>query len=127
MLDKELTERAIQKMTPIWTLDEAIKLIREIQPEMHNVKYAVSLGGSVLNEGESYKDLDLIINPFYPEEVGEEFIAARAKLETLGFTLVRNREEVANGHDEYAIVSNTNKWIEEWSFNGKRVDIFFLK
>lgn len=42
-----------------WTLDDALKLIRALQPESRRFGYHLCLGGGVLNKGESEKDLDL--------------------------------------------------------------------
>jgi hypothetical protein len=48
----------------IWTLEQALELIRFIQPMLHARKYHVALGGGVLNKGLTYKDLDLYFFPF---------------------------------------------------------------
>lgn len=50
-------------MTPMWTLDEALDLIRRIQPKLKPLGYHVCLGGGVLNIGSSEKDLDLFFVP----------------------------------------------------------------
>ena len=44
---------------PFWTLKDALDLIRGLQPESRKHGYHLCLGGSVLNKGESQKDLDL--------------------------------------------------------------------
>ncbi len=48
----------------MWTLEDALLLIREIQPRIYKFAYHVCLGGGVLNRGESEKDLDLYFSPF---------------------------------------------------------------
>ncbi len=48
----------------MWTLEQALTLVRELQPELHARKYHAALGGGVLNTGLSYHDLDLYIFPF---------------------------------------------------------------
>lgn len=48
----------------MWTLDQALVLIRTLQPELHNRGYHMALGGGVLNAGRSDKDLDLYVFPF---------------------------------------------------------------
>lgn len=53
----------ITKMLPIWTLDSALPLVRELQPETRQFGYHLALGGGVLNTGESFKDLDLYFLP----------------------------------------------------------------
>lgn len=46
-----------------WTLDDAIKLIREHQSEVNSVNYYLALAGGVLNNGHSDKDLDILVVP----------------------------------------------------------------
>jgi len=47
----------------VWKLDEALKIIRNLQPETRKFGYHLCLGGGVLNKGESNKDLDLVFVP----------------------------------------------------------------
>lgn len=53
----------------MWTLDEALNLIREIQPQLRLQNYHVTLGGGVLNKGNSIKDLDLYFLPLEDDSV----------------------------------------------------------
>ncbi len=46
-----------------WTLEEALLLIRKVQPECKKFGYHLCLGGGVLNNGHSKKDLDLYFLP----------------------------------------------------------------
>jgi len=46
-----------------WTLDEALPIIRSLQPHTRKFGYHLTLGGGVLNTGESKKDLDLFFLP----------------------------------------------------------------
>lgn len=55
----------------IWTLDDGVKLVRALQPEMKKLGYHLALGGSVLNCGESVKDLDLYALPLGNPEIDE--------------------------------------------------------
>jgi hypothetical protein len=50
-----------------WTLDEAVALVRMLQPKLHAIKWHVALGGGVLNKGWSTKDIDLYFMPFSNE------------------------------------------------------------
>jgi hypothetical protein len=52
------------KMADGWTLEQALALVRSIQPACHSFNYHVTLGGGVLNQGFSSKDLDLFFLPF---------------------------------------------------------------
>lgn len=50
--------------TADWTLTDALGLVRDIQPKLHERKWHVALGGGVLNRGVSSKDVDLYFLPF---------------------------------------------------------------
>ena len=56
----------------MWTLDEGLKLVRLLQPEAKGFGYHLTLGGGVLNNGQSDKDLDLYFHPManslYPKK-----------------------------------------------------------
>jgi hypothetical protein len=54
---------------PMWTLDEALEVIRALQPITRDYSYHLALGGGVLNKGTSDKDLDLY---FLPLDNGSE-------------------------------------------------------
>ncbi len=45
--------------SPTWTLEEALILVRALQPTAWQYGYHLCLGGGVLNKGVSSKDLDL--------------------------------------------------------------------
>ncbi len=46
-----------------WSMDEALGLIRRIQPDCMENGYYLALGGGVLNKGYSDKNLDLVAMP----------------------------------------------------------------
>lgn len=53
----------------MWTLEEALTLIRELNPLLVEAGWYFGLTGSVLIKGESVKDLDLIVFPLNTAEV----------------------------------------------------------
>jgi hypothetical protein len=55
-----------------WNLDDGLKLIRAMQPDTRRYGYHLTLGGSVLNQGESRKDLDLYFLPLNNPRIAEE-------------------------------------------------------
>ena len=58
-----------------WTLDDALKLIRGLQEPTRKYGYHITLGGSVLNDGKSNKDLDLYFQPCAGEyNKGEDLV-----------------------------------------------------
>lgn len=48
----------------LWTLADALTVVRTLQPQLHARWWHVALGGGVLNRGSSAKDLDLYFLPF---------------------------------------------------------------
>ncbi len=62
----------VQSLKPIlWTLEQGLSLVRDLQPLCHALSFHVALGGGVINKGESRKDLDLYFLPFDNEESSE--------------------------------------------------------
>ena len=49
----------LEKTNKVWTLDNAIPLIRKIAPIAERHGFSVALYGSVLDEGQNGSDLDL--------------------------------------------------------------------
>lgn len=47
----------------MWQLDPALRIVRALQPTTRQFGYHLTLGGGVLNKGESKKDLDLYFLP----------------------------------------------------------------
>jgi hypothetical protein len=54
-----------------WTMDEALTLIRMLQPESRRFNFHLLLGGGVLNKGQSEKDLDLYFMPMAKKDEPE--------------------------------------------------------
>lgn len=54
---------------PKWLLDDALGVIRALQPQTRQFGYHLCLGGGVLNKGESEKDLDLYFLPMNQKDL----------------------------------------------------------
>ncbi len=107
--------------TPLWTLDEALLLVRHLEdavvPHFH-----VALGGSVLIRGWSDKDVDVVI---YPHNKTRASPPAEDLLQKAGLTVVFNSTQMRKKWgSEYG--TTDTKSIERWDWKGRRVDIFFL-
>lgn len=55
-----------------WKLEEGLKLVRALQGRVREFGYHITLGGGVLNKGESDKDLDLYFLPYNNPSVAKE-------------------------------------------------------
>lgn len=47
----------------MWTLEQGLKVVRALQPHTRQFGYHLTIGGGVVNNGESEKDLDLYFLP----------------------------------------------------------------
>lgn len=64
----------------MWTLSDALDVIRPLQFKALQYGYHLALGGGVLNKGESANDLDLIVMPLDQRPCNrEKFLAVAAK------------------------------------------------
>ena len=98
---------------PLWTLDEAIKLVRELEEVVKPVGYHCALGGSVLMRGESKKDLDIFVYPHQaPHDRESDLIVA------LGGYGLQAKRVVEFYADEKRVIFT--------KLNGKRIDLFLV-
>ncbi len=101
----------------MWTLDEALDAVRNIEEHIIPAGHHCALGGGVLHKGCSGKDLDIFIYPHNGRKLNPALV--RLKLQLAGC-----KSEFAPGHSEG---SNDTKTIELWSYKGKRIDFFFVQ
>jgi len=102
-----------------WTLDEAVDVIRKIQPIVRALDYHCVLGGGVLNKGFSTKDLDLFflkLNGSTGERYHELFIYLGQIFGTL--------EPIRDSPDYIAGEPWHYREMIYGLYMGKRVDIF---
>lgn len=110
-------------MEPMWTYEDAHNVITALQEETREFLYHVVLGGGVLNNGESYKDLDLVFLPLIhegrPDAAGmferlQEYFGEGEAISKGEYP-----EESAEGVDPYAY-----RW--KFLFDNRRIDAFIL-
>jgi hypothetical protein len=58
-----MVDKAASGETVMWQLDNALNIVRILQPASRKFGYHLTLGGGVLNKGQSDKDLDLYFLP----------------------------------------------------------------
>lgn len=106
-----------------WTLVSAAIFIGQLRMHTMLVGFDVALAGSVLHEGRSHHDLDIIIYPLTTEAVDR--LALRRAMTGFGMTIMVTRPLVVKKWRE--IGSKDRKWVEIWQYKGRRVDVFLLK
>jgi len=120
-------ERAL-KGRVVWTMRDAIRLLKDIDPLLREVGWGVGLTGSVLTQGESRNDLDLIVYPLNDGKVDRDKL--RETLESWGWKLKHDHLVV---HRAWRRLKSTDcKLVEVWltyepNKEGKRVDLFILR
>ena len=120
-----------------WTLEEALPLIRGLQPETRRFGYHLCLGGGVLNRGSSEKDLDLYFlsmggKPPKPEELIGWLEGLWGRSEPIGSgthqeTIHNGRGEVVAYHDiPYPEEDNCYEQRLMFDYGGLRIDVFVV-
>ena len=106
----------------MWTLNEALEYIRAVQPEFKKFNYHIGLCGSVLNNGESAKDLDIVVmdmnNPQLPPKTHE----MKKYLQTNGFNCI-----FSSFRTNYEIDNSGLRIIYSGDYKSKRIDWFVYK
>lgn len=105
----------------MWTLEQALKEIKNFEPKISAIGFHCALTGSVLYRGDSLKDLDLIIYPH--------------KKDNKEITNWQPVMDLAKSHFESAFIKHCGgasqirddkkvSWINDK--NERRIDLFFL-
>lgn len=103
----------------MWNLQEAIQLIRYIQPLVYKTGYHCCLGGGILNKGLSDNDLDLYFLPLESgtNEPEPDRLRLIQELDRLG-DCIKN-DDYSDAESFYAVKS-----IYTYGPNAKRIDAF---
>lgn len=103
--------------TPVWTLDEAVDLAREMNVALEGLGYHTALTGGCLYRGESFKDVDIIIYPRSHAKRMDPQDIIRALSVQFGITGHREAGDPRYPCDKIVFVT---------ALRGKRCDLFFL-
>ena len=105
-----------------WTLAQAFNVCREIEHVIAPVGFHVGLRGSLLLNGESNNDLDLVIYPHDSTIVCLDSV--HDALYSIGAVQLKTKEQVhANWR---AKGSADEKHVEIWGYDRRKVDILFV-
>jgi len=104
-----------QLVNKSWTLDDALAYIRSLQPKFLELNYHLGLAGSVLNQGHSDNDLDIIIMGLHNKTDNNED-GLLEFLEHLGAFQISG--------DEYDL---GGRILFRSYYTGKKIDWFFFK
>lgn len=121
----------------MWKLEEALEVIRAIQPAIRKFGYHLCLGGGVLNTGMSRKDLDLYFLPMHPGSV-----AGQPKLLAWLEGMWGPAEQMGGGRvvaqpaGQFGIIISAAgadypddpivRWKGKFNYTGLRIDVFIL-
>lgn len=104
----------------MWTLGEALALVRSIEPVVAVVGWHVALGGGVLLRGESTHDLDLI---FIPHSTAK-MVIDNLRMAFVGLSWRRMHTAAMMLSSWQRKGSTDRKFVEVWCTpEGRRVDV----
>lgn len=102
----------------LWLLDDALFLVRKLQPDTRQFGYHLALGGGVLNAGLSFKDLDLYFLPLDDQTIPPDAENLLSWLfEQLGESKPLVDERYNSAHYKHK---------RKYSYAGSRIDVFIL-
>lgn len=108
----------------LWTWNQAMRMVTMLHSELHPIGYEVGLCGSVLKDGESGKDLDIILFPRNKTTAVHPSVVRDCLLNIEGMRQELTMEQVREIWAEKG--STDTKHVEMWSYNNKRIDFFFM-
>lgn len=114
----------MSKFDAKWTRRGAYTLLNKLESYLAPNGYHVGMTGSVLLEGESSKDLDVLL---YPHNTLNQLPPSTLHrvLRTASLVLLCDRQMV---HKAWAAAGSYDaKIVEVWTYKNKRIDIFYLK
>jgi hypothetical protein len=112
----------------VWTLADALPLLREVQAAVEPLGYHTGLVGSVITKGFSHSDLDMVIYPASIKRQAKDAVVA--VLKELGMRRTHTVEKVHAAWKKMG--SDDTKHVEKWmspdklDYRGRPVDVFFL-
>lgn len=113
----------------MWTLEKALEFVRKLQPLTRLYGYHLCVGGGVVNNGNSNKDLDLYLLPLDDQNVTADYDGMLMEMEAeLGpsedireMGIGRKKKDYPDGL--WSPYHSKRKFAN----NGNRVDVFFIK
>lgn len=113
----------------MWTFENAIRVIRALQPATREFNYHLALGGGVLNKSYSNKDLDLYFLPMggFGSKSKEDPDGMLAFLERLwGKSTPLTKEYYGNGISHYKRAVKFARYGGEDKKTVQRIDCFIF-
>ena len=110
-------------MENVITLEKAISVCREIQEKLKPIGYNCGLTGSTLYDGESTKDIDIIV---YPHQITNQKTLQEVFIALEHFHTNMFPSQSRNWIEEIT-PSTTDKLVVVGDYKGIRVDLFFLQ
>ena len=112
----------------MWTIEEAIGFTRVLDPVLREAGFTVGITGSILLNGQSGHDLDIIVYPI--SAPGSTHEQAAEALKKFGMRVICPSDYVIERWREKG--STDTKVVEIWRvtdkrWKGRRVDVFFLR
>lgn len=111
----------------MWALEDARQLVRDLNKMVRPFDFHVALGGGVINNGESRKDIDLYVLPVYID--GHKFTQAEwvALDRILGTALGPHAEDMRSYSTDSHEIGRCFRAERIYTLpGGKRIDLFIV-
>lgn len=107
----------------MWTLEEALLIIKLLYHHCYPIGWFPALTGGVLRSGKSNHDLDVV---FVPHEQPSLESLKEIFREIFGWSQIRTAEQMQEGWKLKG--SKDMKHVEEWrTLDGKRIDVIIMR
>lgn len=115
--------RGYVNLAKLWTLEQGLAVAREVNAALARTGWHVGLAGSVLVQGHSTKDLDLLVFPH--DSRVRNFRLLAVTLRALGWTRTHTHQRMQKHWRTKG--SGDRKRVEVWKHtSGRRVDVVIL-
>jgi hypothetical protein len=107
-----------------WVLESGLLLVRQLADVLEPFGYGVGLCGSVLHQGRSRKDLDVIVFPHRTDKADKNMVLRI--LSDVGLKLISDVDVVRAAWKKLHN-SDDQKEVRVYEYKDQRIDIFFLQ
>lgn len=124
------TDQIAQRPKPVWARDSALNFTRKLSEALLKVGFATGLTGSVLlssdPEKQTFDDLDVIIYPMKScgGLLSYEIALIDATLSQAGLVQMRDIDQ-QRAHWSGKSITDCKR-VAVWSYEGLKVDVFYL-
>lgn len=111
-----------------WTLKEAQTLLGAMRPKVNQFGYEITMGGSVLTNGQSKNDLDLYFVPLndYIQRQPVDMLIWMGSKFGVGKTIVSRHTNIPAGATGAQVAQTAMTHKMRFDLSGRKIDVFVV-